>query len=82
MPRALIAAIAPAGNTPNVKLKTDAPLASAASKRAGKPSAAADLLEELRPAVVSFHFGLPPEPLLARVRAIGAKVLASATTLA
>ena len=50
--------------------------------RAPFDAACADLVEELRPAVVSFHFGLPPEPLLARVRASGAKVLASATTLA
>ena len=41
----------------------------------------AELIEELRPAVVSFHFGLPDEPLLARVRASGARILASATTL-
>jgi nitronate monooxygenase len=30
---------------------------------------------------VSFHFGLPEEPLLARVKASGAKVLSSATTV-
>jgi nitronate monooxygenase len=42
---------------------------------------AADLLEERRPAVVSFHFGLPSEALLARVRSCGAKVLSSATTV-
>jgi nitronate monooxygenase len=42
---------------------------------------AADLLEELRPAVVSFHFGLPSTRLLARVRSIGAKILSSATTV-
>jgi nitronate monooxygenase len=42
---------------------------------------AADVLAEFRPAVVSFHFGLPSKALLARVRAWGAKVLASATTL-
>jgi len=41
----------------------------------------ADLLEEFRPAVVSFHFGLPTEELLARVKACGAKVLSSATTV-
>jgi nitronate monooxygenase len=45
-------------------------------------AAAATLVEETRPAVVSFHFGLPDEPLLARVRATGAKILASATTVA
>ena len=44
-------------------------------------AAAAGVLEELRPAVVSFHFGLPDDALLARVRALGAKVIASATTL-
>lgn len=42
---------------------------------------AAQLLEEFKPAVVSFHFGLPSEPLLARVKALGAKVLSSATTV-
>ncbi|MET1116382.1 MAG: nitronate monooxygenase [Comamonas sp.] len=40
------------------------------------------LVEELRPQVVSFHFGLPAPELLARVRATGAKVLSSATTVA
>lgn len=50
--------------------------------RAPFDAVAAELVEELRPRVVSFHFGLPAEPLLARVRATGAKVLASATTLA
>jgi nitronate monooxygenase len=40
------------------------------------------VVEELRPEVVSFHVGLPDEPLLARVRATGARVLASATTVA
>lgn len=42
---------------------------------------AAQLVAELRPAVVSFHFGLPAPELLAAVRASGARVLASATTL-
>ena len=40
------------------------------------------LVEELRPGVVSFHFGLPEDALLARVRASGAVVLSSATTVA
>jgi nitronate monooxygenase len=43
--------------------------------------AAAELLEEFRPAVVSFHFGLPAADLLTRAKAIGAKVLSSATTV-
>lgn len=44
-------------------------------------AALADLLEEIRPPVVSFHFGLPSVDLLERVRQSGAKVLASATTV-
>lgn len=43
-------------------------------------SAAAEVLQAHRPAVVSFHFGLPAPPLLARVRSTGAFVLATATT--
>ena len=42
---------------------------------------AADVLEEFRPPVVSFHFGLPSEELLARLRGWGARVLSSATTV-
>ena len=38
-------------------------------------------IEQTRPAVVSFHFGLPPPTLLARVKAAGCVVLSSATTL-
>ena len=45
----------------------------------GDESAA--LLETFRPPVVSFHFGLPEPALLARVKATGAKVIASATTV-
>ncbi len=43
--------------------------------------AMADVLEEFRPQVASFHFGLPAPALLARVRGWGAKVLSSATTV-
>ena len=42
---------------------------------------AADVLSEFKPAVVSFHFGLPPAELLTRVRRWGAKILSSATTV-
>ena len=42
---------------------------------------AADILSEFRPSVVSFHFGLPAPALLARVRALGAKIFSSATTV-
>ncbi|MFA7503528.1 MAG: nitronate monooxygenase family protein [Burkholderiaceae bacterium] len=45
-------------------------------------SAGADIVESLRPPVVSFHFGLPEPGLLGRVKASGAIVMASATTVA
>jgi nitronate monooxygenase len=41
----------------------------------------ADVLDEFEPRVVSFHFGLPAEALLARVRRWGATILSSATTV-
>ena len=45
-------------------------------------SAYCALVEEYQPQVVSFHFGLPEQALLDRVKATGAKVIASATTVA
>ena len=42
----------------------------------------AALLDEFKPQVVSFHFGLPPDRLLDRVKQIGAKIFSSATTVA
>ena len=39
------------------------------------------VLQNARPAVVSFHFGLPGADLLARVRTTGARIIASATTI-
>jgi nitronate monooxygenase len=42
---------------------------------------AAEVLESFKPAVVSFHFGLPSAGLTARVKAWGSKILASATTV-
>ncbi len=41
-----------------------------------------EVIEDIRPAVVSFHFGLPAEALLARVKAAGCVVLSSATSVA
>ncbi len=49
--------------------------------RAPFTAEAADLLAEFAPPVVSFHFGLPAPDLLARVKAWGAFVLSSATTV-
>jgi nitronate monooxygenase len=53
-----------------------------ASTRAPFNETAAALIEQHKPAVVSFHFGLPSKELVTRVRASGAKVIASATTVA
>nr|WP_202560439.1 nitronate monooxygenase [Alcanivorax sp. DP30] len=41
----------------------------------------ASVIEQFRPAVVSFHYGLPATALLDRVRATGARILSSATTV-
>jgi nitronate monooxygenase len=54
----------------------------AAPARAPFGEAMCAVVEEMRPAVVSFHFGLPPGPLLSRVKTAGALILASATTVA
>ncbi|PSL14974.1 nitronate monooxygenase [Marinobacterium halophilum] len=43
--------------------------------------AMAEVVCELKPEVVSFHFGLPESSLLQKVRDTGAKVLSSATTV-
>ncbi len=51
------------------------------SNRAPFNDAACQVVEAFRPQVVSFHFGLPEKSLLARVKATGAKVLSSATTV-
>lgn len=42
---------------------------------------AAEMVEAFRPAVVSFHFGLPDDELLGRVKATGARVISTATTV-
>ena len=50
-----------------------------AANRAPFDAAMCALVEELKPEIVSFHFGLPERSLLARVKAAGAIVLGSAT---
>jgi nitronate monooxygenase len=49
--------------------------------RAPFSTEAADVLEAFKPPVVSFHFGLPSTELLARAKALGAKIFCSATTI-
>ena len=54
----------------------------AAPVRAPFDAAMCAVIEETRPSLVSFHFGLPPASLLSRVKAAGALIVASATTVA
>jgi nitronate monooxygenase len=39
------------------------------------------VVEEIKPAVVSFHYGLPEKKLMARVKVAGCKIICSATTV-
>jgi len=50
------------------------------SNRAPFDAAFCAVVEEFRPEVVSFHFGLPAADLMDRVKATGARVVSSATT--
>jgi nitronate monooxygenase len=52
-----------------------------AANRAPFDGAMCELVEELKPEVVSFHFGLPDQALLTRVKAAGCVVISSATTV-
>ncbi|MFB9265305.1 NAD(P)H-dependent flavin oxidoreductase [Bradyrhizobium erythrophlei] len=52
-----------------------------AANRAPFDAAFCAVVEELKPEIVSFHFGLPEPKLLERVKAIGAVILSSATTV-
>ena len=52
-----------------------------AANRAPFDAAFCEVVEELKPEVVSFHFGLPAQPLLQRIKSWGAVILSSATTL-
>lgn len=60
-------------------LDPSAPIA--AANRAPFDAAFCEVVEELRPEVVSFHFGLPEQALLRRVKAAGCLVISSATTV-
>lgn len=58
----------------------NAPIASL--QRAPFNAAHCEVVEALKPEIVSFHYGLPGSDLLARVKAAGCKVMCSATTVA
>ncbi len=57
------------------------PVGPASAARVPFNQAALAVLEGFQPPVVSFHFGLPAAESLQRIKAWGAKVLASATTV-
>jgi nitronate monooxygenase len=61
------------------ELGLDVSAAVSAANRAPFDAAMCALVEELKPGIVSFHFGLPEPALLARVKAAGCLVMASAT---
>lgn len=61
------------------ELGLDPAAPSNAANRAPFDAAMCALVEELRPEVVSFHFGLPPAALLKRVKDAGCLVMSSAT---
>ncbi|MBY3252705.1 nitronate monooxygenase [Rhizobium laguerreae] len=63
-----------------VGLDPAAPIAAAG--RAPFDSSFCTVVEELKPEIVSFHFGLPEKALVHRVKATGARIISSATTVA
>ena len=65
-----------------VELGLDPEASAPAVSRAPFDAATCEIVEEFRPEVVSFHFGLPEKSLLDRVKAAGAVILSSATTVA
>ncbi len=63
-------------------VKFGIPEPQAAALRVPFDEAYCSVIEEVKPEVVSFHFGLPDESLLDRVKASGAVVLGCATSVA
>ena len=65
-----------------VELGVDAAIAMPALSRGPFDNAMCEVVEDHKPEVVSFHFGLPERVLLRRVKASGCLVFSSATTVA
>ncbi|MCZ6871497.1 MAG: nitronate monooxygenase, partial [Gammaproteobacteria bacterium] len=63
------------------ELGLDASASAPAVNRAPFDEAMCEIVEEHKPEVVSFQFGLPERALLSRVKATGCVVLSSATTV-
>ncbi|MDA1100352.1 MAG: nitronate monooxygenase [Proteobacteria bacterium] len=64
------------------ELDLDPSVAAPGVSRAPFDEEMCEIVEDLKPEVVSFHFGLPAPALLDRVRAAGCRVMSSATTVA
>ena len=64
-----------------VELGIEPQSSSPQSNRIPFDEAMCDVVSELKPAVVSYHFGLPSRKLLDRVRITGARIISSATTV-
>lgn len=62
-------------------LGLDPDMSTKPSHRAAFDEAGCEMVEKWCPEVVSFHFGLPSTSLLERMRATGAKIISSATTI-
>lgn len=65
-----------------LELGLDPAVSAPALNRAPFDARTCEIVEELKPEVVSFHFGLPVQALLDRVKAAGCVVISSATTVA
>ena len=63
------------------ELGIDLSQASASVNRGTFDAAACEIVEEVIPEVVSFHFGLPDETLVERVKLSGCRIISSATTV-
>ena len=64
-----------------VEFGLDPSMSTNTSNRAPFDDATCEVVEELKPEIVSFHYGLPEKALLARVKRAGCKVMSSATTV-
>tara|TARA_B110000503_G_scaffold118459_1_gene179422 strand:+ start:6236 stop:7297 length:1062 start_codon:yes stop_codon:yes gene_type:complete len=64
------------------ELGLEAPAAGSGVAREPFGDAALSVLESFKPAVVSFHFGLPERALLDQLKSWGAQILSTATTVA
>lgn len=65
---------------PYYALESAAPVAAAAPSRRPFDEAMCAVVEEVRPELVSFHFGMPEEALVNRLFAAGPRILGNATT--